>query len=272
MPASISYVPPAVAKMRSIFGDAVVDTVREQLTLDPEPKPFELRAEKIAILPFVARSGSTYATQLLSGQSPFGTVTDWFLPRRLKQLQEKGKGGTHNQVVQHILRDRAGIVFASKCTRDSLITAAFLGIFDQFLDHITFLVIDRRDKVAQAVSFHKARVGGRFHSSQAERRTVRPDDFDFDEIYRFYRRFHDISAKFDSLGDAFGRPLQRFWYEDFTADPLAFVKAATRALGFQVAQDLRAEAQVQKLGDAINDEWAQRFRTMLADGVKPEPA
>ncbi|MGJ8537417.1 MAG: Stf0 family sulfotransferase, partial [Parasphingopyxis sp.] len=174
-----------------------------------------------------------------------------------------------NEVVQRILHERAGAVFASKCTRDSLITAAFLGILDQFLDHITFLIIDRRDKVAQAVSFHKARVGGRFHSSQAEQRPVSPNDFDFDEIYRFYRRFHDISEKFDSLGDAFGRPLQRFWYEDFTEDPLAFIEAVTCALGFEVTQDFRAEAQVKKLGDAINDEWAERFRAMLADRERP---
>lgn len=253
----------SISTMCAVFGDVLVAAVRDELVLDKNPGRYDIATDKIILLPFSARSGSTFATQLLSSHPAFGRVTDWFLPRQLEKLRLKG-GRSHNQVVRLVLQSETCIAFSSKCIRESLISAAYLGIIDQFLDQITFFGIDRRDKVAQAVSFYKAQISGHFHSSQAARRTVTPDGFDFDQIYRHCRRFHRINEEFSSLLEAFGKPKQRFWYEDFTDDPGSFLETINRALDLSEGTGLNAEAQVQELGDAINTEWAVRFRETLA--------
>lgn len=255
---------PTVAAMHAAFGDELVSIVRDQLVLDVDPQPYEFTGKKMAILLFSARSGSTFATQLLSAHTGFRRVTDWFLPSRLEELRTKMGLATDHAVAQKILTGQTRGAFASKCIRESIIAAAILGILEQFRDHISFFIIDRRDKVAQAVSFHKARMSGRFHSSEIQQRTVCDADFDFDAIHRHYQRFILINEQFTTLLEALGHPVRRFWYEDFAAEPSLFVRAVNEAMGFPDGTGIKAEARVQKLGDDINARWADRFRETLA--------
>lgn len=255
----------AVDIMRSVFGDELVGEVHAQLRLPAAPRHFEIPTDKIAILPFSARSGSTFAAQLLTAHPAFRRVTDWFLPSRLEEVRVAGGHRDHAQAAQRILRSQARAAFGTKCIRQSLIAAAYLGIIDQFLDHIAFFIIDRKDKVAQAVSFHKAQCSGRFHSGQEPAEAVSPDDFDFDRIYVHYTRFRTIGDQYKALGEALGKPMQRFWYEELVANPSEFLKSVNHTLGLPLRRGIEAEARVEKLSDAINAEWAERFRAQLAE-------
>lgn len=254
---------PSVAVMRTVFGDTMVADVRDGLCLDSRHGVYDFPGRQIVVLLFSARSGSTFAAQLLSAHPSFGRVTDWFLPSRLNQLRSKAGTASDNAVVQSILSAQTRTAFGSKCIRQSLIAAAFLGVLDQFRDHIAFFVIDRRDKVAQAVSFHKARMSGRFHSGQSMTRQATDEDFDFDEIYRHYRRFNQISGEFERLLAALEHPLRRFYYEDFTRQPAAFIGSINAALDVPADTGTTVEARVRKLGDGINAQWCDRFREML---------
>lgn len=256
---------PAVSIMCDIFGEKIVTNARKHLKLDADPPQYEIGADTVLILPFTARSGSTFASNLLSKHPGFGHVTEWFLPRRLEILRENWKLETHNQVMQRIFDTETPPTFASKCSRTGLLEAVHLGILDQFRDNITFFVIERHDKVAQAVSFHKARVSGKFHSDQPLQSTVVPDDFDFDEIYRYFTRYQTIAKQLMTLGEAFDRPIQRFWYEDFSENPAAFLQSINQVLGLPADTGLHAKVDVIKLRDEINAQWAERFREMLAD-------
>ena len=129
---------PSVAAMRAVFGSELVSTVRDQLILEASPAPYEFPGKKMALLLFSARSGSTFATQLLSKHADFRRVTDWFLPRRLEEMRARKGYATHHQVAQQILIGQTRTAFASKCIRESIIAAALLGILEQFRDHITF--------------------------------------------------------------------------------------------------------------------------------------
>ena len=106
-------------------------------------------------------------------------------------------------------------------------------------------------------------MSGRFHSSEAQVRTVLDEDFDFDAIHRHYRRFILINEQFTTLLETLGHPVRRFWYEDFAAEPSAFVRTVNDTLGLAHDKGVAAEARVQKLGDGINARWVDRFREIL---------
>ena len=88
---------PAVSIMCDIFGEKIVTNARKHLKLDADPPQYEIGADTVLILPFTARSGSTFASNLLSKHPGFGHVTEWFLPRRLEILRENWKLETHNR-------------------------------------------------------------------------------------------------------------------------------------------------------------------------------
>ncbi len=121
---------------------------------------------------------------------------------------------------------------------------------------------DRRDKVAQAVSFSKAL------KTQQWLSPMQPEgfpDYSFESILRCHRHFvGQRNAWMRFFKNAKITPLTVF-YEDFTADRDRVVSGIVDQLGFP--RSPRGEVQpprIEKQADEINLEWAERFRREAA--------
>lgn len=115
----------------------------------------------------------------------------------------------------------------------------------------------RRDIVAQAVSREKAVQTGRYAFKHAARADAR---YDADSLSNGVRVIAGVVETLDAWLDRTGRPCRTLIYEDFAQGDLEPALAACEALGAprREAPDASLPA-VQKLGDAQNLEWAERF-------------
>ena len=251
---------PALAALHAALGGSFMEHVRKQMILSPELPRYSLQANRILTMLYSARSGSTYAAQLLSALPSFSKTTDWFWPERLEQQRLRRGFATHDETIGYILSRVNQPVFALKSTTESLAAAAYLGVLDQFRERHVFVTIERKDKVAQAVSFYKASLSGQFHSTHAARRSVREDQYDFAAIDRHHRRFVDRTKTFAAALDALGASAATIYYEDMIADPRRFVARISEILDLPRARVHPPETSLKPLADMLNQAWAERFR------------
>lgn len=167
----------------------------------------------------------------------------------------------------HVLRDTVRGLgedgwFGFKAGGDALAIAERSGLIDAYLPGLRFILLRRRDLVAQAVSIVKAEITGRFHSTQTETRTAELSDYSRDEILHKMRVMLSGVRRLDMYARRADRPFQIAFYEDFENGDFTSIVEICDALGLPRRDRIADEAKrkVEKIGDHVNIAWCQRFR------------
>ncbi len=157
--------------------------------------------------------------------------------------------------------------FGFKAGGDAIAIAERSGLVDAYLRELRFILLRRRDLVAQAVSIVKAKVTGRFHSTQTEKRPAEPSDYSRSEILRKMRIILNGVRRLDAYARGAGRPFRIAFYEDFENGDFAAIESLCDALGLPRRAEIAPEARraVERIGDHVNAQWCERFRAE-ADG------
>ncbi len=211
-----------------------------------------------------ARSGSTYLARLLAQTGLLGAPSEVFnsATNEMQTLMARFRAYSHADYVAKLIANRTSRngVFGMKAHFHQF--EAFLKKYPPLLEAlapITYIYIDRRDKVAQAVSMAKALQTDQWSSQW--RGSPRP-------LLRYDRELIAKSMSEVELQDA--RWLRwfelhnitpfRVTYEDLIADPAASVRSVVERLGVQDDEpdDLNIPA-IEKQGDDTNQEWIERF-------------
>jgi LPS sulfotransferase NodH len=138
----------------------------------------------------------------------------------------------------------------------------FQAAFGQTL----FVHLTRRDKVAQAVSFVKARQTGLWHAAPdgTELERLSPPQEPAYDASEIRARLEEMTAYDDAWEHWFAtsriNPL-RITYEELSADPVKTLRAVLDLLGLEREAADGVEPAVAKLADDINRDWAARFRS-----------
>ncbi len=122
-----------------------------------------------------------------------------------------------------------------------------------------FVWIRRRDAVAEAVSWSRAIQGGRWWSGATE-----PEGelvFDFEQIDHLVREIAEHDAGWEAWFAANGVEPHEVVYEELAADPAAVAGRVLVFLGVDAAASPTAPQERQ--ADALNAEWAARYRASL---------
>jgi LPS sulfotransferase NodH len=127
--------------------------------------------------------------------------------------------------------------------------------------HDCLIFLTRRDKLAQAVSFYKARATSIYRVEAGESEgTGPPPDYSFRDIAE---RLSMIAAQEDdwrTLLSPFREKTIAVEYEDLAADYVGTVERVLVALGLaDAAATLAPQPQVVAQRDRTNEEWEQRF-------------
>lgn len=243
-----------------------IDVVREQLKLPDEPMRYDLPSEKILIMLFAARTGSTYAGQLLAHHPDFGGMAEWCNPARLDRTCDQTGLSNHGEALQHLIDTQAKRVFAVECSLVGIVSAALLGFLDQCLPRATFMILRRRDTVAQAVSIQKARLSRQFGSNQKPAREINEDEFDYEQIAHHRDIVRGVYHSHEEILTALGRSAETYFYEDVVADPDAFQSSVYANLGVAQLAEPTVSTRVQKISDEINEAWIARFNEIEGRG------
>jgi LPS sulfotransferase NodH len=233
---------------------------------------------KSYIIASSARSGSTYLARSLAQTGLLGAPSEVFnsATNEMQTLMARFRAYSHADYVAKLIANRTSRngVFGMKAHFHQF--EAFLKKYPPLLESlapITYIYIDRRDKVAQAVSMAKALQTDQWSSQW--RGSPRP-------MLRYDRELIAKSMSEVELQDA--RWLRwfelhnitpfRVTYEDLIADPAAIVRSVVERLGVQDDEpdDLNIPA-IEKQGDDTNQEWIERFvREARADAGTPDVA
>lgn len=154
------------------------------------------------------------------------------------------------------MRDALSVVFPSETTDAGRITAAF--------GTPLYLLVERQDKVAQAISRIKAEQSGLWHraadgSVREQGGQYHAPEYDAGRIRGSIAETTAHEAEWQSWFTREGiAPLEQS-YEDLSADPIATIRALLAVLGRDPSAADHIVPRTSKLADATSRDWAERY-------------
>lgn len=218
--------------------------------------------KKILIMLFPSRSGSNYFGQLLCSTGWFNEVGESFNPGQVAKIKDRyGLADTHAALQKMIDYRGTPHAFGFKAGFFVLAAAADSGFLSEVLDRAHVILLRRRDRVAQAVSLQKGKLGGKMHSLQSGKRELTDDDYDEETLLR---EFHNIERTEENLAECaeiLGKTAPLFYYEDICANPVANVTAVCDLMGLEMPWHYApTKVRLDVVRDELSHRWIERFR------------
>jgi LPS sulfotransferase NodH len=209
----------------------------------------------LAVL-FTSRSGSTFLARELERAFQVGRLREALRPHLVsgRRPVEVVKSGENEW-------------FSFKAGGPSVIAAELCGFFDAFLSRTSFLLLLRKDIIAQAVSGVKARQTGQWHSRNGPNASP---SYDHAQIASYILVISNGVAKLRAYARLIDRPCRVILYEDFADGDFNTVEKACDAFGIPRREPgSRVFANpLERIGDATNEAWAVRFREEMDASVR----
>lgn len=247
--------------MRACFNPLLLDRIGSELTLSGGRTDFREVPDRVLMILFASRAGSTYAGHLLANTPHFQRVAESFNPPQLHKIRVDQELADDGEALRWMIANRGTAqAFAAKCGEPGLASAWHLGFLNAVIDRVTFVLLKRRDVVAQAVSLFRAELSGRFHSPQKASQHVRADQYDREKIairLLIIEQVYESLVRFLTLT---GRAYRTVYYEDICTDPAAFVRMTCVDLDLTPPDEFDGTVRLEILRDEINEEWIDRFR------------
>lgn len=225
-------------------------------------------AERTYAIHFTPRSGSSWATDVLTSTGALSNPGECFNPAFVPTIARKYHASTLEQYVAMLRRRRnTGGVYGHEITWEHV--KRVFGTAQAYMDHFrdsAFLWLRRRDIVAQAVSLSKkkqTRIGHAAHAT-SDAIALAESAFVYDEaeIARFLGHVVEGEVATERMWRDFAIAPVRLYYEDMTAaGAQALVDAVASTIGIDApALPESFSSGHVKLGTGMNDDFADRFR------------
>lgn len=216
----------------------------------------------LAIL-FTSRSGSTHLGREITRRFEIGRIGESLGAPRLDR-----EGGGAAALKRIIAMDAWNGWFGLKTGIGGLIVGEAMGFLPAARARTTFILLIRRDIVAQAVSIVKARQTGRWLSSALASPTVQPI-FTNAGIAEQVAVIGGATPLLQRYLDRVERPWLPLAYEDFQGEDKSPVGLVCRALGLPERDEpvTTARPPVEKTFDEVNADWVTRFRPDARTGA-----
>lgn len=210
---------------------------------------------------FVNRGGSNYFAECLASSGSFPRAREVFLKSnllRIAQSHEDFSGAFKAIVGKHACKG----VFAAKLGFSQLDLFESLGYFDAAFERRKFLLLERRDVLAQSISLEIASQRQEWVSGKGKsigRGQEQPLDYSrkrielkMEGIRRKYERFREFFAIHPP--DCF-----HLTYEDLVDHPVETVAAAGEFLGLPLQYVSERVGSERSPDGSIKEIWKQRF-------------
>lgn len=216
------------------------------------------------------RSGSTYLCRLLGQSGLLGTPSEVLNPGfDLRAFKNRFKASSPADYIAELIARRTAKsgVFGLKAHFENF--DGFLKEYPDLLDvlsPVTYIYINRRDRVAQAVSMARALQTNQW-SSQAQDGKKPQLRYDRELIANSMKEVELQDAGWLNWFKAKSITPFRLTYEDLLADPVGTIQSVVEYLEVQNAErDEVKVPPVEKQSDDTNQEWIERFRRETEGG------
>ena len=212
------------------------------------------------LLGFTNRSGSNYLAELIASDGRianagenlnFDTVLEHSIQCDFKSLQEY-----FQFLVQHTSFNN---IVSIKVAPAHLEVLAVAGILDKIIDRCKFVVIERSDKLGQAISHAIAFQTGKFMSTMADKEAVPALNFNADELTTIIEDISESYKQFSLFFSRNGIVPAHVMYEHLVADPEAIIKYVGQKIGFADLSIHQDKITLQKQANARNKKWRELY-------------
>jgi LPS sulfotransferase NodH len=224
-------------------------------------KPAHLPAGlSFVFLCFTNRCGSNFLAELLAStghHNRAGEILNWPV---VQELAQRRKFAGFQDFFRHVAthQQKNGRYFI-KTALAHLEILARAGILRQVFDRSQFVLIERNDKLAQAISHTIAFATGGFTSEQET--VVKPHQLEY-SLRDIDRRLTAITASYSNFAIFFGRNgivPARIIYERLVAEPDGEVAWLARELGLPDLPIDHTRLRLERQSGPINEEWRRRY-------------
>jgi LPS sulfotransferase NodH len=156
-------------------------------------------------------------------------------------------------------RSSANGVFGLKVFWNHFQDAQAMGFHpSQLPQPVTWIHLDRRDRIAQSVSLVKASQSGTFAMREPARPAAERTHYDDGALLRAWQGLRDGTSEWNGYFKAHRITPIRVWYEDLASDYEGTITGLLEALGFQ---DVKVPPPIhRRQADAVNAQWIAAFR------------
>lgn len=240
------------------------DRVEKIQNLLELPRYGDFRSPKnILIMLFPSRAGSNYFGQLLSSTGWFNEVAESFNPGQVAKIRDRYELNDAHEALQWMIDQRGTPhAFGFKAGFYVLTAAAHSGFLTEVIDRAKIILLRRRDRVAQAVSLQKGKMGARMHTLQSGGRELTDDDYDADALMREYNNIERTEVNLAECVEQLGKTAPVYYYEDICADPVGNVTSVCDHMGLEMPWNYAPKkVRLNVLRDDLSKRWADRFRS-----------
>lgn len=214
------------------------------------------------------RSGSTYLCQLLESTGKLGRPRDYFNAGPVGSIPDPETPQDPAEQYRHYLATAAtdNGVLGAKMFWFDFARLAKAGLAQHVREH-RIVILERADKLAQAISSSRALRSGKMWASAAA--SDEHVEYDYAHIRVRLAGVLRADAVWRQFAAENGEPALRLVYEDVVDDPQAAVDRIARHIG--IAQPVpidRDHVEVRVQRDARSAEWHARF---LAEARESDP-
>lgn len=214
------------------------------------------------VIMFMARSGSSWLTSLLSGTGQLGHPEEYINPEFVRNVAKSLNSREPEGFLALLQRRRktANGVFGIEVRAYDVENFGPDIFFRTFGFETLFFNLWRKDLILQAVSLYRAMTTGVWHSYEGH---SAPPPYDEEALEQWVALL--LNAENDNLRMllARGRRFRPLCYETMVADRAGTLRLFAQALGVELDASAYAaphEGEHSKLGDAWNEDCARRFR------------
>lgn len=245
---------------------ALADPITRALPLKARAGGFGLPPDMdYVFIVFTNRSGSYYLAELLSTSGFFNLADeDLFSDRVLERCRQAGMAGYGDYFSEVAIQYARNNTYVVKSTIGELATLAWHGVLQQVLTRSRFVVIERMDKLGQAISWVIASQTGRYRSTDPAP-TVAPV-YDRAGIANGVARFAFENAQADCFFGMNGIVALHLAYERLIARPRITAQTVCEFLGHPELVCDPSRCRLRRQAGPLNAAWRARFLAEQARG------
>jgi LPS sulfotransferase NodH len=249
--------PPELLDLKNVH----LDTIKEIAAVPPAPLSARALQTQYVFVCFTNRNGSNFLCEAIASSGFLNTAGEFFngdtIVDHTRDLGLRDFGEFFNHLVAHISKNGHMV---SKLAATHLVMLAKFGVLDQILAHSHFIILERGDKLGQAISLSIADQTQQWTSRQPAARTDDQLIFKYDQLDRIIgglTREHYIWDLFFSLNGIVPLIVS---YEALSLDPRAALAQISRYLNLDLEFE-SSKIKVSRQTRAINKLWRDRYLT-----------
>jgi LPS sulfotransferase NodH len=226
-------------------------------------KPIPVCNKPTLILAITARTGSTNLCSILEKQRIFGAPNEVLNPRGvIDNLKRKYKVETFSDYLK-VLTNQPGDYFCFKSSWSDF--EPISRIFNKMFPETSFVLLDRFDVVAQAISLCRATETGEWHRSNAANNCITqstlPVELNIKLAQSFIVRLMAQKLQWESFFFKNQICAYHIYYEIMRSDWAKAANSIAKWLGREdVATDTHESGKYSRISDELNERWTAEFK------------